>query len=120
MLMEFEFEELPLREVDGFEILPADGIATIDYGRDGRWVVSGIKLRGRRQQATGVVRQHFAVDKTDRDAQRIEMVLLTKPEWIGQVQDRVDEALRNVENLEDPQIRSRLSAVGASVTRSVT
>ena len=100
MLIEFEFEELPLHiETDGRTGLFADGIADIEYFKNGGWRVSAIKTQVAQYELGKVPTYSFAPPPKP-IAQMIELALLQGAEWAPRIQDKVWAALRVVD-LED-------------------
>jgi hypothetical protein len=96
MQTEYKFEDLPILSNDrGSTGLLADGIATIDFGKDGLWRVKEIEIDlGRVEVRAGTnvaIIEKIAPPKDI--AQRIELRLLSDP-WNHRVQDVVDRAIK--------------------------
>lgn len=87
MLLDFSFEELPLITTDdGYESAHVNGLATLDYGRDGVWSVKGLEIDlGRIVLGESGARKHAArrvnAGTWKWAAQQIELTLLTDPGW---------------------------------------
>lgn len=49
-VLEFEFEELPLASIDGFDVGEVNGTAEIHYDRGGSWIILSVALDGSRRR----------------------------------------------------------------------
>jgi hypothetical protein len=95
MQTQYKFEQLPLISTpECFTAAHIDGVAEIDFGRDGLWRVKGLEIEvGRvdRRGDTNVATTRMIVP-TRAMAQSIELTLLSDP-WSDRVQTAVNKAI---------------------------
>lgn len=116
MLMPFPFEELPLLATDdGYESAHVDGVASIDYGREGVWSVKGIEIDlGRVVLGESGARKHVPKRVNAATwkwaAQQIELTLLTDPGWQRKIVDAIERDMRTrAEERESPSFLRRFA-----------
>lgn len=89
-ILSYEFEELPLVISNGIEAAFINGMAEVQYSRDGSWFVQDVSVEGFGDRVNGkrqwlLVRAPYALEDiiTDR----------LKGEWSCKVQDAINEQL---------------------------
>lgn len=99
---DFIFEDLPLVTAPGgFWGGLVDGIATLDFGGDGQWKVTNIRLR--------VTRDHwknpYFIDPIPAVRQIVELTLLSDATWFRHAQEAVEAELDRLRNpIREPEV----------------
>ena len=113
--IDFVFEDLPLLATDdGYESAFVNGLASIDYGRDGQWRVTALGLDvGRVVLVESGARKQVAKRITPEGwvAQKIELTLLTDPDWQRRIVDAIeaDQRIQDADRAESPSFLKRFA-----------
>ena len=100
-ILDFVFEDLALLVTDdGYEAAHVSGIAAIDYGNDGHWRVVSLGVDAEhlvRGESGALHRQMRRFKPEGWVAQKIELALLTDPDWQRRIHDEIAAAKRSRE-----------------------
>lgn len=88
---EYEFEELPLVQINGYWAGLVDGVATLDYDLEGHWEILRIRVEVQRKGL-----KSYMADPIEAVRALIINVLLNDPKWRGHVKDHIEEELEHV------------------------